>query len=429
MSASELEVGQGNSNAQWQERKLAAVARGQGNATSVYIERGRNAELWDVEGNRYIDFGTGIAVCNTGHSHPKIVAAVQEQLERFSHTCVMVTPYDSAVRLAEQLNELAPGDTPKKSIFVTTGAEAVENAVKVARAYTKRQALIAFGGGFHGRTMMTMALTGKVAPYKAGFCPMPPDVFHAPFPNALQGVSVDDSIHALEQVFKCDGEPERVAAIIVEPVQGEGGVHPASGAYLRRARELADAHGALLGFDEIQCGVGRTGRFLASEHAGVVPDLVVLAKGLAGGVPIGALVMTDAVARAMPAGGHGTTFGGNPLACAAALATLNALENERLVNRAAELGEYLLGQLVRVDSPLIREVRGLGLMVGIETRQKVTPYLKEMMERGVLALPAGLSVIRLLPPLVISAREADEIVARLAPLVRAWVGEPAQRAA
>jgi 4-aminobutyrate aminotransferase/(S)-3-amino-2-methylpropionate transaminase len=245
-------------NAQWQERKLAAIARGQGNIAPVYIERGLNAELWDVEGNRYIDFGTGIAVCNTGHSNPRIVAAVKEQVERFSHTCVMVTPYDSAVRLAEQLNELAPGDTPKKSIFVTTGAEAVENTIKIARAYTGRRGVIAFNGGFHGRTLLAMGLTGKITPYKNLFGPFPGEVYHAPFPIDYHGVTIEDSLKALNNLFKVDIAPTDVAAIIVEPVQGEGGFYPAPDEFLQALRAVCDEHGIVLIADEIQTGFGRT---------------------------------------------------------------------------------------------------------------------------------------------------------------------------
>jgi 4-aminobutyrate aminotransferase/(S)-3-amino-2-methylpropionate transaminase len=280
----------GTGNAEWQERKVAAIARGQGNIAPVYVERAKNAELWDVEGKRYIDFGTGIAVCNTGHSNPKVVAAVKEQLDRFSHTCVMVTPYDTAVRLAEALNELAPGSSAKKSMFVTTGAEAVENTIKIARAYTGRRGVIAFNGGFHGRTLLAMGLTGKITPYKNLFGPFPGEVYHAPFPIEYHGVSVEDSIKALHALFKADIAPTDVAAIIVEPVQGEGGFYPAPNEFMRALRGICDEHGIVLVADEIQTGFGRTGRFFATEYSGIEPDLMTVAKGVAGGFPLAAVV-------------------------------------------------------------------------------------------------------------------------------------------
>jgi 4-aminobutyrate aminotransferase/(S)-3-amino-2-methylpropionate transaminase len=276
-------------NDAWQRRKEAAFARGQGNAAPVYVQRAENAEIWDVEGKRYIDFGAGIAVCNTGHTHPKVIAAVKDQVDRFSHTCVMVSPYDSAVRLAERLNELVPGETPKKSIFVTTGAEAVENAVKIARAHTGRRGVIAFNGGFHGRTLLAMGLTGKITPYKNLFGPFPAEVYHAPFPIEYHGISVDDSIKALHSLFKADIAPVDVAAIIVEPVQGEGGFYPAPNEFLQALRAICDEHGIVMIVDEIQTGFGRTGRFFASEYAGVEADIMTVAKGIAGGYPLAAV--------------------------------------------------------------------------------------------------------------------------------------------
>ncbi|MCV6604740.1 MAG: aminotransferase class III-fold pyridoxal phosphate-dependent enzyme, partial [Porticoccaceae bacterium] len=277
-------------NAELQARKEQAIARGQGNLAPFYIDRADNAELWDVEGNRYVDFGSGIAVVNTGHNHPKVKAAVQAQLEKFSHTCVMVTPYDSAVELAEQLNELAPGDTPKKTIFVTTGAEAVENCIKIARAHTGRRGVIAFNGGFHGRTMMAMGLTGKVTPYKNKFGPFPGEIYHAPYPIAYHGVSEEDSLKALHNLFKVDIEPQDVAAIILEPVQGEGGFYPAPDSFMQALRKLCDEHGIMLIADEIQTGFARTGKFFCTEYSGVEPDLMTAAKGIAGGFPIAAVI-------------------------------------------------------------------------------------------------------------------------------------------
>ena len=323
-------------NAEWQERKLAAMAVGQGNIAPVYVERAQNAELWDVEGNRYIDFGTGIAVCNTGHSNPRVVAAVKEQVERFSHTCVMVTPYDSAVRLAENLNELAPGSSPKKTMFVTTGAEAVENTVKIARAYTGRRGVIAFNGGFHGRTMMAMGLTGKITPYKNLFGPFPGEVYHAPFPIDYHGITVEDSIKALSNLFKVDIAPTDVAAIIVEPVQGEGGFYPAPDEFMQALRAICDEHGIVMIADEIQTGFGRTGRFFASEYADIEPDLLTTAKGLAGGYPLAAVTGKAQIMDAPLPGGLGGTFGGSPVGCSAALAVIDIIREEGLADRALE---------------------------------------------------------------------------------------------
>ncbi len=277
-------------NSTWNARREAAVPRGIATATQIFAERAENAELWDSEGRRYIDFAAGIAVVNTGHRHPQIMAKVNAQLDRFTHTAFQVVPYDSYIELAEQLNELAPGPTRKKTLFVTTGAEAVENAVKIARAYTGRPAIIAFNGAFHGRTMMTMGLTGKMQPYKQGFGPFPADIFHLPFPMEAHGVTMDDSLKALENLFKADVEPERVAAIIIEPVQGEGGFNIAPFEFMRKLRDICDAHAILLIADEVQTGFARTGRLFAIEHSGVEPDLMTVAKSLAGGFPLAGVI-------------------------------------------------------------------------------------------------------------------------------------------
>src|SRR5437867_7913379 len=260
-------------NTEWQSRKEQATARGVGVLTQVYAQRAENAEIWDVEGKRYIDFAGGIGVLNTGHRHPKVIAAVEAQLKKFTHTCYQVMPHAGYVELAEKLNQLTPGSFPKKTLFFSTGAEAIENAVKIARVATGRSGIIAFTGAFHGRTMMAMTLTGKVAPYKAGFGPFPPEVYHAPFPIALHGTSVEQAIDGIERLFKADIDPARVAAIVIEPVQGEGGFYVAPRALLQRLRELCDRHGILLVADEIQSGFARTGRWFAMEHADVVPDM------------------------------------------------------------------------------------------------------------------------------------------------------------
>jgi 4-aminobutyrate aminotransferase len=273
-------------NAELKARKDAATPRGVGVMCDFYAERAENAELWDVEGRRFIDFAAGIAVCNTGHRHPKILAAIRDQLDHFTHTAYQIVPYASYVELAEKINECAPGDYPKKTAFFTTGAEAVENAIKIARAATGRPGVIAFTGGFHGRTLMGMALTGKVAPYKIGFGPFPSDVFHAPFPNPLHGVTTADSLKHIEYLFKADIDPKRVAAIIFEPVQGEGGFYPAPAEFVRALRKLCNEHGILLIADEVQTGFARTGKLFAMHHYDVVPDLMTIAKSLAGGMPL-----------------------------------------------------------------------------------------------------------------------------------------------
>jgi 4-aminobutyrate aminotransferase/(S)-3-amino-2-methylpropionate transaminase len=412
------------SNAEWQERKLAAIARGQGNIAPVYIERGVNAELWDVEGNRYIDFGTGIAVCNTGHSNPRVVAAVKEQVERFSHTCVMVTPYDSAVRLAEQLNELVPGDTLKKTIFVTTGAEAVENTIKIARAHTGRRGVIAFNGGFHGRTLMAMGLTGKITPYKNLFGPFPGDIYHAPYPIDYHGVSVEESLKALKNLFKVDIAPTDVAAIIVEPVQGEGGFYPAPDAFMQALRAICDEHGIVMIADEIQTGFGRTGRFFACEYADIEPDLVTIAKGVAGGYPLAAVTGKAEIMDAPLPGGLGGTYGGSPVGCAAALAVIDEIREHKLVDRALEIGAHFKSRLESLQAKHPQTIGHLrcerGAMIAMElvqngdVAQPAADLTKSLVgaayENGLALLSCGVNgnVIRFLPALTISDALIDE---------------------
>ena len=417
-----------STNQDLQKRRDAAFARGLGNQLPVYVERARNAELWDVEGRRYVDFAGGIAVLNTGHLHPKVQAAVARQLDAFSHTCLMITPYESAVALAERLNRLAPGPTPKKSIFVTTGAEAVENCIKIARAHTGRAGVIAFGGGFHGRTFMAMALTGKVAPYKAGFGPFPAEVFHAPYPIPYHGVSVEQSLAALEHVFKYDIEPARVAAIVIEPVMGEGGFYAAPPEFLRALRKLCDEHGIVLVIDEIQTGFARTGKLFAIEHAGVEPDLMTMAKSLAGGFPLAAVVGKAAIMDSPGPGGLGGTYAGSPIACAAALAVLDVIEEEQLCQRAVVIGDTMVTRLRELarELPCIGDVRGLGAMVAIELVRNRDPHspdpdltkalTKRAAEKGLVLLSCGLygNVIRFLVPLTASdaiVREGLDIVA------------------
>jgi 4-aminobutyrate aminotransferase / (S)-3-amino-2-methylpropionate transaminase / 5-aminovalerate transaminase len=407
-------------NLDLQARRDAAFARGLGNQLPVYIERARNAEMWDVEGRRFIDFGSGIAVLNTGHLHPKVQAAVARQLDAFSHTCLMITPYASAVELAEKLNELAPGPTPKKTIFVTTGAEAVENTIKIARAHTGRAGVIAFGGGFHGRTFMAMALTGKVAPYKLGFGPFPAEVYHAPFPIDYHGVSVRDSLEALEHIFKYDIEPARVAAIVIEPVMGEGGFYIAPPAFLVALRQICDQHGIVLVIDEIQTGFARTGKLFAIEHAGIEPDLMTMAKSLAGGFPLAAVVGKAQIMDAPAQGGLGGTYAGSPIACAAALAVLDVIEEEQLCKRAESIGAQIVTALraAQKSLPAVGEIRGLGAMVAMELVKNSDPHqpdaeltkalVRHAASKGLVLLSCGLygNVIRFLAPLTAS----DEII-------------------
>lgn len=406
-------------NAQLQALRVEAVPRGVATMLPVFIDRAENAELWDVEGKRYIDFASGIAVVNTGHNHPKVKAAVREQLDRFSHTCFQVTPYESYVRLADRLNHLVPGETPKKTIFLTTGAEAVENAIKISRAHTGRPGVIAFTGAFHGRTMMGMALTGKVVPYKTGFGPFPQDVYHLPFPVEYHGVTAEQSLAALEQLFKADLEPARVAAMIIEPVQGEGGFYAAPAEFLQQLRAICDQHGIVLILDEIQTGFARTGKMFSVEHAGIEPDLVAMAKSLAGGFPLSAVTgRADIMDAALP-GGLGGTYAGSPIACAAANAVIDVIEEEDLCARAGEIGKILTDRLSALAETnrfkgIIGDVRGQGAMVAMELVQggdadRPDPELTKALvgraaEKGLVILACGVrgNVIRFLVPLTAS---------------------------
>ena len=414
-------------NADLARRRAVAIPRGVGNSLQVYAERASNGEIWDVEGRRYIDFGSGIAVLNTGHLHPKVQGAVAAQLARLSHACFQVTPYENYVALAERLNDLAPGPGPWKTIFLTTGAEAVENAVKIARYHTGRPAVIAFGGGFHGRTLACISLTGKVHPYKAGFGPMLPDIYHAPFPMEYHGISVEASLAAIEHLFKHDVDAQRVAALIIEPVQGEGGFYIAPPAFLRELRALCDRHGILLIVDEVQSGFARTGKMFAIEHSGVVPDLMTVAKSLAGGVPLSAVVGRADIMDAPLPGGLGGTYAGSPLGGAAALAVLDVIESEGLCARAERQGAMLRARLEDMRSrwPCIGEVRGLGAMVAMELVRDRRPdspdaeitkaLVQSAGRRGLVLLSCGIygNVIRFLAPLTIPDAQLAEGLAIL----------------
>jgi len=403
------------------QRRSRAIAKGVGVMTQIYAQRAENAEIWDVNGQRYIDFATGIAVVNTGHCHPRVMAAAKAQLDHFTHTCHQIVPYANYVRLAERLNQLVPGDFAKKSVFVTTGAEAVENAIKIARAATGRNGVIAFGGGFHGRTFLGMALTGKVAPYKIGFGPLVGDIYRVPFPVALHGVSVDQSLAMLDKLFKTDIEPTRVAAIILEPVQGEGGFYPAPREFMRALREIADEHGIVLIADEIQTGFARTGKLFAMEHYDVAADLTTLAKGLSGGFPLAGVVGRAEIVDAATPGSLGGTFGGNPVAIAAAHAVLDVIAEEDLCARANTLGTRLKQRLdtLRGKVPQIADVRGPGLMVAVEFNRAdgsaphpdfANTVRLAALERHLILLTCGVygNVIRFLPPLTIQDAVFDE---------------------
>ncbi|MEM5387220.1 4-aminobutyrate--2-oxoglutarate transaminase [Paraburkholderia phymatum] len=422
-------------NAELKSRKDAATPRGVGVMCDFYAARAENAELWDIEGRRVIDFAAGIAVCNTGHRHPKIVEAVRAQLDQFTHTAYQIVPYASYVELAEKINQRAPGDYPKKTAFFTTGAEAVENAIKIARAATGRSGVIAFTGAFHGRTMMGMALTGKVAPYKLSFGPFPADVFHAPFPNPLHGVTTADSLKAIEHLFKADIDPKRVAAIIFEPVQGEGGFYPAPADFVRALRKLCNEHGILLIADEVQTGFARTGKLFAMHHYDVVPDLMTMAKSLAGGMPLSGVVGRADVMDAAAPGGLGGTYAGNPLAVAAAHAVLSIIDEEKLCERAVELGDRLKGRLtaLQAEVPQMADVRGPGGMVAVEfckpgTSEPDADFTKRVqtraLERGLLLLVCGVysNVIRFLFPLTIQDAVFDEALAILEDALKETVG-------
>jgi 4-aminobutyrate aminotransferase/(S)-3-amino-2-methylpropionate transaminase len=417
-----------STNADLMARRNAAVARGVSNTHHIFAARADNAEVWDVEGKRYIDFAGGIAVLNTGHRHPDVIAAVQAQLELYTHTCFQVLAYEPYIELAERLNELAPGDFAKKTLLLSSGAEALENAVKIARAYTKRPGIIAFTGGYHGRTMFTLGLTGKVAPYKLGFGPFPGSVFHAQFPNALYGVSVDAAIASIEGIFKNDIEATQVAAIVIEPVQGEGGFYVAPPEFMQRLRTLCDQYGILLVADEVQTGAGRTGTFFAMEQMGVAADILTMAKSMAGGFPISAVVGRADVMDAPAPGGLGGTYAGSPLGCAAALAVLDVFVRDRLLERSRAVGERLIAGLnaLAAKHKVIGDVRGLGAMVAIELFKEgdvqqpdadlARTIVAEAAKRGLILLSCGVygNVIRILVPLTASDALLDEGMAILA---------------
>jgi len=406
----------------WQRRE-DAIPRGVGAMHRRFVREADNAEIFDVEGHRYIDFSTGIAVCNTGHANPKISQAVKAQIDKFSHTCFHVSPYESYVELAEKFNQLAPGDTPKKTLFLTTGAEAVENAIKIARSATGRSGIVAFKGGFHGRTMMGMALTGKMVPYKVGFGPFPGEIYHVPYPLDYHGITEEHALNAISDLFKSDIEPSRVAAFIIEPVQGEGGFYIAAPSFLKAVRQICDDHGILLICDEIQTGFARTGKIFATEHSGIEPDLMTVAKAMAGGYPISGVIGKAEIMDAPNPGGLGGTYGGSPLGCVASLQVLEIIEQENLCHRASEIGGLFVKRLTALkESGLdcIGDVRNLGAMIAIELVQGGTDstpnpqltadVIKQAADEGLLLLSCGIygNVIRFLPALTASDKILHE---------------------
>ena len=414
------------------ERRQQATPRGVAVLCDFYADRACNAELWDEQGRRHIDFAGGIGVLNSGHLHPQVAAAVQAQMQRFSHTCYQVVPYALYVEVAERLNALVPGTHARKTAFFTSGAEAVENAVKIARAYTGRSGVISFDGGYHGRTHMTLGLTGKVAPYKLGFGPFPAEVYHAPYPDTLHGISESAALAGLERLLRCDIDPSRVAAMVIEPVQGEGGFYIAPAGFLQALRRICDQYGIVLVVDEVQSGFARTGRWLAIEHAGVVPDLVTLAKSLAGGLPLSAVTGRADIMDAPAPGGLGGTYAGSPLALAAARAALDVIDSEQLCQRAEALGARLCTCLHELEAvvPQLADVRALGAMVAAEfldpaTRMPDAAFARSVqqiaMEHGLILLTCGMhsNVLRFLFPLTIEDPVFDEALAILSAAMQA----------
>jgi len=412
------------SNADWHQRRLAVTPRGVAVMADFFIDHAKNAEFWDIEGRRFIDFGGGIAVLNTGHCHPRIQAAIAAQLQRFTHTCYQVVPYAEYVALAERIVDITPIDGPKKAAFFSTGAEAIENAIKIARSATGRGGVIAFGGAFHGRSLFAVSLTGKVQPYKAGFGPFPPEIYHLPFP--CHCASLDETKKAMAHLFKSDIEPTRVAAIVFEPVQGEGGFNVIQKAAVEWLRALCDEHGILLIADEVQTGFARTGKMFAMEHFGVSPDLMTMAKSMAGGTTLSAVVGRTAIMDAPAPGGLGGTYAGNPLAIAASHAVLDIMHDERLPERAHVLGARLISRLQKLQqtNKTMGDVRGLGAMVACEFVNPATGapdadltkrVQQAALKKGLLLLTCGVygNVLRFLFPLTIEDTVFDEALAIL----------------
>ncbi|BCX73221.1 MULTISPECIES: 4-aminobutyrate--2-oxoglutarate transaminase [Acinetobacter] len=395
-------------------RKQQATPRGVGVMCQWYAEKAENATIWDMEGNQFIDFAGGIGVLNTGHRHPKVISAVTEQLSKFTHTAYQVVPYESYVSLAEHINERAPINGKAKCAFFSTGAEAVENAIKIARSFTQRHGIITFSNAFHGRSFMTMAMTGKTAPYKSDFGLMPGGVFHARYPSELKGITVDDAIRSIEDIFAEDIAAHDVAAIVLEPVQGEGGFNVVPAEFLKRLRSLCDLHGILLIADEVQSGFARTGKLFAMNHYETKADLITMAKSLGGGFPISGVVGRADVMDAPNPGGLGGTYAGSPIGVAAALAVLDVIESEDLCNRANVLGAELVALLntIKATTHMITDIRALGSMIAVEleTAEQAKIIQSYAMENGLLILTCGRhgNAIRFLYPLTIPATQFSQ---------------------
>jgi 4-aminobutyrate aminotransferase/(S)-3-amino-2-methylpropionate transaminase len=400
-------------------RRAQSVPRGVGCVHPIAVARASGSSIWDVDGREYIDFVGGIGVLNAGHANPAIVAAIAAQAERYTHLCFQVTSYEPYVALAEALNARAPGPTPKKTLLLSTGAEGTENAVKIARAYTGRPAVIAFEHAYHGRTMLALTMTGKEAPYKQNFGPFCSEIYHSPYPNPLHGTDVESAMRSLQQLVRRI-TPERIAAVIIEPVLGEGGFVPAPAEFLRALRDVCTTHGIVMICDEVQTGFGRTGRTFAIEHAGIEPDVIVTAKSLAGGMPLCAVIGKADIMDAPLPGGLGGTYAGNPVACAAALATLQIMD-EAFMTRATEVGartRAAFAAVARRFPHAIADVRGIGAMIAMEFSGEQPPVariVEAARERGLLLMPAGDgNVIRVLVPLTIDDATLDVALARFA---------------
>lgn len=403
------------SNAELNELKQKYVAAGAASPATAFADRAENAEIWDADGNRFIDFAGGIGVLNVGHRHPKVVAAVKAQLDKVMHTCQTVMPYEGYVKVAEKLSHLVPVRGHAKVMLANSGAEALENAVKIARAATGRSNVICFDGGYHGRTFYTMAMNGKVAPYQTDFGPMPGTVFRAPYPVPYHGVSEDEAIRGLKMTLKTDANPKDTAAIILEPVLGEGGFYPAPTSFLKKIREICDEHGMLMIIDEVQSGFGRTGKMFAIEHSGVEPDMMTMAKSMADGMPISAIVGTDKVMDASGPNSLGGTYTGSPTACAAALAVMEVFEEENILEKSQTLGETLAARFNEWQGKFdcIDHVRNMGAMAAFElvnnkTDRTPNPELaaalcKKAREEGLILLSCGMygNTIRFLMPVTI----------------------------
>jgi 4-aminobutyrate aminotransferase/(S)-3-amino-2-methylpropionate transaminase len=422
------------SNAEFLARRTAAIPRGIGTAAPIFVDRAENGEIWDIEGRRYLDFASGIAVTNTGHRHPRVIEAVRAQLDRFAHLAFQVTGYDIYVELAERLNRLAP-IADAKTIFFTTGAEATENAVKIARAHTGRMGVITFTGAFHGRTQLTMAMTGKAVPYRTRGTPPSLGVYHVPFPIPHHGTTEEMALKALYHTFKADIPADQVAAIVIEPVQGEGGFYQTPVSFMQELRRICDQNGICLVADEVQTGFARTGKVFAIEHYGIEPDLIPVAKALGGGFPISGVIGKAAIMDAAEPGGLGGTYGGNPIAVAAALAVLDVIEAEGLCAKAETMGQTMVARLkeMRQKNSLrpIGDVRGLGAMVAFELVKErgghepdadaVKPVLAAGLEAGLILLSCGYygNTIRLLAPLTLPEAHLAEGLDKLEQALRA----------